>query len=257
MKKCPLCEKHATTLHRRSHLLPEWMYSELYDSRHKLINVKIDSRHVNKKQKGHFETIICEACEVESQVYDRYGSLILGNKNDQAPEFTSVVIAQHSTRISSGDQHYSHWQNVDFCKLQKFVYACVLRSHLAEQKEGNYLLADKHFKKMRELYRNPRCQDDSTYPVQVVKFIDTDTAKNLIILPFRNKIDRHLVIEFSGGGYMFRVFVSSHRVPSNVAEVRLKTSGSLYMLHFSIKDVGTFKSTLPVLVDLAKHFPDP
>ncbi|GFE57352.1 hypothetical protein [Geobacter sp. AOG1] len=257
MKKCPLCEKDTTTLHRRSHLLPEWMYSEVYDSRHKLINVKVDRRHVNKKQKGYYETIICETCEIESQVYDRYGSLILGNKNAQAPEVASIVVAQRSGHTSTGDQHYSHWQNVDFCKLQKFVYACVLRSHLAEQKEGNYLLVDKHFKRMRELYRNPQCKDDSTYPVQVVKFIDADTTKNLIYLPFRNKIDGHSVVEFAGGGYMFRVFVSSHRKPSHVTEVMLNASGSLYMLHFSIKDVGTFKSTLPVLVELAKKFPDP
>ncbi|MDZ4184599.1 MAG: hypothetical protein U1D97_06425, partial [Desulfuromonadales bacterium] len=94
MKKCPLCEKNVNTLHRRSHLLPEWMYREVYDSRHKMINVKIDKRHINKIQKGYYETIICETCEIESQVYDRYGSLILGNRNNETPEVASIVVTQ-------------------------------------------------------------------------------------------------------------------------------------------------------------------
>lgn len=233
------------------------MYSEVYDHRHKLINVKVDRRHVNKKQKGYYESIICEDCELQSQVYDRYGSLILGSRNDEAPEATSIVVEKRAGRTSAGVQEYSHWSNLDFSRLQKLVYACVLRSHLAEQKEGNYLLVEKHFQKMRDLYRDADCLDDYSYPVLIVKFDDADTTKNLIYLPFKNKINGHTVIEFAGGGYMFRVYVSSHRKPSHVSEVMLKASGSLYMLHFSIRDVGTFKATFPVLVDLAKKFPNP
>ena len=116
---------------------------------------------------------------------------------------------------------------------------------------------EKHFQKMRELYSNPHCTDDVSFPVMIVKFDDVDSTKNLIYLPFRNKIDGHTVIEFAGGGYMFRVFVSSHRKPSHVTEIMLKASGNLYMLHFSLKNVGTFKATLPLLVDLAKKFPNP
>jgi len=257
MKDCPICQNKVTELHKKSHLLPEWMYSEMYNHRHKLINVNVDRRYVNKKQKGYYESIICEDCELQSQVYDRYGSLILGSRNDETPEATSIVVSKRVSHTNTGVQHYSHWTNLDFYKLQKFVYACVLRSHLAEQKNGKYLLVEKHFQKMRELYLDPHCLNDSSYPIWIVKLDDIDSTKDILYLPFRNKIDGHAVVEFAGGGYMFRVYVSSHRKPSCVTEVMLKASGSLYMLHFSINDVGTFRATLPILVDLAKVFPNP
>ena len=88
MKKCPLCLNNVENFHKKSHLLPEWMYKDIYNNNHKLIVVSLLNKHVKKKQKGIHDEIICSKCEIESQQFDHYASLILTDKSSHSIEYT-------------------------------------------------------------------------------------------------------------------------------------------------------------------------
>jgi hypothetical protein len=110
---------------------------------------------------------------------------------------------------------------------------------------------------MLELYNSTGNDDDTSYPICVNKITNTDALKKFMYMPFINRINNHRVIEFAGSGYMFRVYVSSHKKDDCIYQTMLKADGTLYMLHFSLQEIGTFKGSLPILVDLAKRFPNP
>lgn len=143
---CPFCDTEVESFHRRSHLLPEWMYKDCYDENHKMANFDPSSTTLSKAQKGMYASIICLECEKETQKYDHYASLILTECSPKSPEY--LAVKRNDYGIPHDDIRYSHWGNFDFLKFQKFVFVTVLRSHLAEKQSGSFLLVDKHFKKM-------------------------------------------------------------------------------------------------------------
>lgn len=189
---CPLCEKEVINLHKRSHLIPEWTYQNCYYSNHKLIQVSIKNESVTKKQKGLHDEIICEYCETQSQIYDRYASLIFTEQSTESKEYASII--RHVEQ--DGNVNYEYWENVDFHHLQKFVFICLLRTHLSLNKAGSRLLPEKHFKKMRELYHSKIDVDSTTYPIMLIKYTDIDDARDIIFLPFVNRRDGHHVIQY-------------------------------------------------------------
>jgi len=163
---------------------------------------------------------------------------------------------QEHEKFERGRVHrYQRWRNIDFHVFQKFVYACVLRTHLAEKKRAGSLLAPRHFENIRSLYKDPASIDDSLYPIIAFKFPDDDPYKDLVVLPFDFKISGHHVIEFSGAGYSFWVFASSHRKPGFVDFLALKRDGSMnIMLQYS-KERGSFRKMAPIVGRLARQSP--
>ena len=70
-----------------------------------------------------------------------------------------------------------------------------------------------------------------------------------------NRVQTHHVIEFSGHGYFFQVFVSKHRKPDYVYSLGLKENGSLCLPHIYHEERGSFRKTMPIFSSLAKKFP--
>jgi len=248
---CPLCEKKVQSLHKRSHLVPEWMYRDCYDDNHKMINIEVDKKFINKRQKGVYAEIICVDCEHVSQTYDRYGSLVLTSRAPDAFEHKIVIKENFEYYMNNQKEYYSLWKNIDFHKFQRFVFACILRTHLKRRMLGQYLLVEKHFKKMRNIYADKTAHDDWSYPILLSKNTDEST-KNLILLPFKNRHEGHYFIEFTGVGFTFRIYVSSHKKPDHVNSMCLKKSGQMYVIHIPFMESGTFKTIVHLWPTLSK-----
>ena len=172
-------------------------------------NLNLSNLTISKAQKGMYKSIICPECEKETQKYDNYASLILTERSPKSPEYLAVKRSYDEPLYNGTLLKISHWENFNFLKFQKFVFATVLRFHLAEKQSGLFLLIDKHFKKMLSIYKQHEAIDDESYPITVVKFLEGDAWKPCVVLPRINKKDGHHIIEFSGGGYHFNIFVSS------------------------------------------------
>ena len=93
MLNCPLCNNEVQNFHKRSHLLPEWMYTDCYDEKHKVIEVSRVKEKVTKRQKGVYDAFICEDCEKETQLYDHYASLVLTKRSPNSIEHKSIISA--------------------------------------------------------------------------------------------------------------------------------------------------------------------
>lgn len=242
MVECPLCEKTVKSLHKKSHIIPEWMYKDCYYDDHKLLYADATSGYISQKQKGFHDEIICCNCESESQIYDHYASLILPQRESSAYKAINRITKQ--TAFKKEIPNLSYWGNISFLKFQKFVFACVIRGHLSEKKSRRSLFAEEHFEKMREIYKNNSIIDDKTYPIMVFKLPDDDEYKNRVDLPSSRKVFDHNVVEFYGAGYTFWVFVSKHKKPNFVQKFCLNHNGDLYVIYRYFKDTGKFKALI-------------
>ena len=249
--KCPLCDDEVDRFHKRSHLLPEWMYKDCYSNKHKLINLYVKKKIVIKRQKGLYDEIICSKCEIESQRYDHYASLVLTERSATSPEYLSVDRKIYEDFTHGRANIFSQWKNVNFQKLQKFFFACILRTHISEKKKGKYLLIDRHFSKIRKLYNSKIIVDDMSYPILIAKYLDKDARKNIITFPYIKKVSGHHLVEFAGAGFFFWIYVSNHYKPDYVYSSRLQQNGSISVIHEYVENCGTFKGIIPTIIDLA------
>jgi hypothetical protein len=82
------------------------------------------------------------------------------------------------------------------------------------------------------------------------KYKEGDLLNCHVVLPYVKKISGHHVIEFSGAGYMFHVYVSNHTKPDYVDSMRLKKDGSIYISEIELKQTGFYNSIQKVAKEI-------
>jgi len=251
MLTCPLCNEEVEEFHKRSHILPEWMYTEIYDKKHKALEVSKIKKKATKRQKGYYGQFICRKCENTSQKYDHYASLILTNRSPNNPENQSISRKHFEYQNDGEKKEYEEWKNIDFIKFQRFVFACILRTQLAGQMRG-IKLNEKHFKNLLTLYQSDT-MDDLAYPIVVIKNPDNDKFRNQVIIPYIKKQQGHHIIEFAGTGFIFNIYVSSHNKPDYVNALRLKSAGSMLLIVILFEQMGLFWNTLNIFKVVKKN----
>jgi len=75
-KVCALCRKPSKL--RRSHIVPEFLYKPLYDSKHRL-NILSTGKPPKRpfEQKGVREQLLCDRCEAQFSIYENYARGVL------------------------------------------------------------------------------------------------------------------------------------------------------------------------------------
>jgi len=233
--------KNVNEFHKRSHLIPEWMYTDCYDEKHKIS--ELSSVKLCKKQKGIYSSFMCKKCEEETQKYDRYASLILTDRSPNSDEYKSIKKSHFEDNQSGEKIKAVKWENIDFKKLQKFVFSVILRTHFAGKFNGDMALSKKHLDGILAIYRNEDelSLDDSSYPILITEFHKNE-LNNYVFLPCIKKQVGHHIIEFSASGYLFNVFVSSHSKPKVAKSCCLKKNGSMYLLKVFVNETGLYNA---------------
>ena len=198
MLNCPLCKNEVQEFHKRSHLLPEWMYTDCYDEKHKVLEVSRVKQKVTKRQKGIYDAFICKDCENETQLYDHYASLVLTKRSPNSIEHKSINRKYFKEKSEGEITEFERWENIDFIKFQRFVLSVILRTQFSGKMGGQINLNDSHLFRILSIYRDDTKKDDTSYPIIVIKIPEKDKLKNQVILPYINKQEGHHIIEFTG-----------------------------------------------------------
>src|SRR6266508_488970 len=85
---CKLCLKKKELL--RSHIIPEFMYLDLYDEKHRAI--KVDSNLDSGEpyiQKGQREFLLCDTCESHLATFENYAAPLVKSLHNLTAEYTA------------------------------------------------------------------------------------------------------------------------------------------------------------------------
>ena len=232
--------------------MPEWMYTDCYNENHKVIEVSRSEERVTKKQKGVYSSFICDSCEKDTQKYDHYASLILTNRSSGSDEFKSIERTYPKKNNVDDNFEFCLWENIDFKKFQNFIFSVILRTHLAGRIKGSIQLNQEHLNRILSIYRDNTIIDDSSYPILLMEYHKNDKMRDHVILPFVKKLKGHHIVEFTGGGYAFNVYISSHSKPQHIKTFRLKKEGSLLVLNIFFQQTALGKKSIEVISTLEK-----
>ncbi len=249
--KCPFCEKVVEKFHPNSHVVPEWLFKLTYGKQGKYASVDLRKEEAKPVQSGTKKSFICRDCEETFSDDDRYASKVFGFKN---PKSTIPNVADaKETLIPDTEWTYRKCfvlEGVNFKKLQKFVLGVVMRGYMAKTDEGTGLLGEKHFERMKNVYKDVLQLDDNIYPIFILRVDPKDIFSEFVHLPGRGKGPGGTnLASFAAGGYRFNVGVQSHQIPEPYLRLRLKSNG---VLSIPVVRVGNYPGSQKTLEGLAE-----
>lgn len=228
---CKLCQKEKELL-KRSHIIPDFMYKDLYDDKHRFIistNSDIKNRTNNFKlpQSGIYEpNILCKECDNSLiSSFERYFANFF-NSNKIPIEKSPNLIKNFDI---NGNKFY-HCLNTDYSKLKLFFLSILWRSSLSNHNFFKDINLGPHEEKIRLMLINNSPGEVDVYPV-MLSIVDqsSQSPKDYIGQPTLKRYKGHKIARFWISSIMFVVIISSHKKPSESLLMSLKPNGEFVL----------------------------
>ena len=251
--KCPFCEKVVEEFHPNSHVVPEWLFKLTYGKQGKYLSIDLLEEKVKIAQSGTKKSFVCRDCERDFGEDDRYARLVLGAKKLQSTVPNVADAKEVWYREARAYRKCLVLEGVKFKRLQKFVLGVVMRGHMAKTDRGREFLGEKHFRKMKNVYKDDLQLDDKIYPIFILKVDSKDIFSEFIHLPCRGEGPGGAnLASFMAGGYRFNVVVQSHQIPEPYLHLRLKSNGELSIPVVGVLNLPSAKTTLKQAIELGR-----
>ena len=207
----------------KSHIIPEFIYSMMYDKKHRIMemdDVKAGKHHLI--QKGETEHLLCRNCESKLNKFEKHVRRLFV---DALPKPTSV----HRSSITL--------PNLNYRLFKLFLLSVVWRASISSRPIFRYVKLGPHEEIIRNLILREETGPRETYPCLVIPItFNGDHMPDIIVEPTFAKFDGHRYYRFVFGGFLFLVFVSSHEMPSSLKRSCLSDSGPLVAFPHELGD---------------------
>lgn len=201
----------------RSHIIPEFMYSSLYDDKHRFHEISDD---INKKnsflQKGIRERLLCNQCEQHLSKYESYACQALSPGYDLKVQNEGKLI-----RISG----------FDYKNFKLFALSILWRAGISNLDIFDQVRLGHHEEILRKMILDDDPGHENTYPFILAPIIDKNMLlEALIVKPTPTRVENHYAYRFVFGGLVWAFIVSSHKVPEMIFNASISKYGSLTMI---------------------------
>lgn len=194
--KCRLCQKDFSRL-IKSHIIPDFLYKDLYDEKHFLAFVELASLKRKKLlPSGFYDTqILCSRCdnEIIGRLETYANTVLFYNEGNFDRNLKATKL-----KDPSGNS-YLQIRNIDYNKFKLFLLSILWKSSITNHPIFNYVQLGKHEERIREMLFNNDSKSETDYPVGI--FILTKNDDSLIrLLPNPRKIQNDDEV-----GYVFLI----------------------------------------------------
>ena len=210
---CRLCLKESEL--RNSHILPEFLYENLYDEKHRTLLVSRGDEKI--VQKGIREKLLCQKCETKLSRYEKYAKeLIL-----EIPNF----VRDNNLELLFSD-------SVDYLKLKLFQLSILWRASVSSNALFQQVKLGPHEDKIRAMINEEYPGKVSDYGCLMFITLDVSLLLTIIQSPFRFKkrVDGHTAYKFATGNLDWIFFVTSHKISHVLRQLFLQEDGLLRVI---------------------------
>lgn len=222
---CQLCRLDKPLI--KAHIIPEFMYSDLYNEQHRFYEFSIDEIREGKTLKpfiqiGEFDKgILCAECDNERLgSLDKYAQKLLFGQNLTAAE------TPNCTNYELDGYEFSECTNIDNTSIKLFLLSILWRSHLTNRPKFSSVDLGPHADKIRDMIWNSNAGNYLDYPITITSFVRADYHyKDLILEPRKMKSKTGLnSYIFSIGSFQFMFYINAvgHKLPEFIIELALK-----------------------------------
>lgn len=232
---CRLCHKEAIL--ENSHVIPEFMYSSLYDEKHRFQVLSTEREEKNSfEQKGIREALLCSDCENQLSQSERYVSLVFRGDIDLTIEKDGKLI------IIDG---------LNYKAFRLFALSVLWRAGVSTKQMFEQVKLGPHEEILRQMVLNNDPGTPETYPFILSPLVHLGKPQfNSIVQPAPSRLNGHFVYRFVFGGLVWVFLVSSHKPPDSIEPAIISRDGKLTMCTSELEDVSFI---LNMARELKKH----
>jgi hypothetical protein len=240
---CKLCLKDKKLV-RQSHIIPDFMYKDIFDEKHRLFEVTVtkdkDIIKDRLRQTGGNEgQILCQSCDNEVLgKLERYARLVLYGG---AP-----IRLQNSTNAKG--MKYTLCEEIDYTKFKLFLLSLLWRASISKLPNFKNVNLGPHEDEIRQMIFNSNPEDPKKYPCVMASYRNLKEAPHQLIgQPGLVKDGDGFRYLFLIGGVLYIFYVSHHNIPDWVDECAINSNGELKLLHMTKKGASAvFKNFIGV-----------
>ena len=218
---CALCAEPREL--RSSHVIPEFLYSEMYDEKHRfrVISTLTEDRP-KQMQKGLREPLLCEECESQLSAPERYASLVLSGQIPTTSSRTGNLIEV---------------TGLDYAKFRLFGLSILWRAHVAKSQFFAAVDLGPHAHELRRMVRDSDPGSPGKYGFFLSPLtMEVESTKGLIVEPTKSRLGDNRCYRFVFGGIVWAFVVSSHSAPPLFERAFINREGRMLMLVSELRD---------------------
>lgn len=191
LRVVPLC---------RSHVIPEFLFTLLYDDKHRFIEVVDMLRgNVIRGQKGYRERLLCRECESHLNRYERHARRLF---IDPLPVKVSKLRRNHG--------------NLEYARSKLFFLSVLWRASISTLEIFKHVQLGPHEERVRQMVFNNDPGEAETYPTMLwVLNFNGEQLRDFIVEPTHMRVEGRKCYRFVMGGFVILIFVSSETIPDS------------------------------------------
>ena len=227
---CQLCLEEKS-LQKKSHIIPDFMFKEIYDEGHWLYRGKMSQPgKMRKVPTSEYEGgILCKECDNNIiGAYETYASRalypgVVKEKDCPVIEF----------RKSAGGIELTFAGNIDYRLFKLFMLSILWRASISKRDFfKNVSLGKKHGGLLRLMILNGNPGGVTDYPIFLITHLNTNTVPGDVVgEPHKTKIDSDTRYNFLIGGIYYMFFVSPRNIPDYIIESTINKANELRIFH--------------------------
>lgn len=222
---CKLCGEEKE-LCKKSHIIPNFMYKDVYDEKNRMKPITISKRVIEGEkyaQTGvHEGKLLCVDCEnkVLGEL-DRYGSLTL---------YSGYELTIEPRATASGIK-YIKFGDIDYVKFKLFLLSILWRASISNDKWFSEVNLGPHEEIIRRMIYEGDAGRQIDYPIHIMSYRQHSSLPQRIILnPSRVRIDGGTVYHFLISGLFYIFYISGHLVKEHTKEMSINQTGELKVM---------------------------
>jgi hypothetical protein len=202
---CRFCGRKARLC--RSHVIPEFCFSTLYDKDHRFIEVvSVDEGKVRRGQKGYREKLLCDLCETRLNRLERHARRLFVDPlpNRKSPRRIDVT-------------------NLDYGRFKLFLMSVLWRASVSSLGMFRHVTLGPHEERVRRMLQNEDPGSPEEYGCVIIPLLfEGEHFRDFMVEPTPCKVDGRRCYRFVFFGFVFLVFVSSHGPPPTMTKLLIR-----------------------------------
>lgn len=225
---CALCGQTAEI--HNSHIIPEFLYRELYDEKHRYRLIEADPRKPGSRplQKGIREYLLCHSCEQQFSRWEAHASGVFRD-----------VLSQLSGRQRPGRLSVQ----VEFEPFRLFLLSLLWRLNATSDRLRGDMALGEHAEHIRQILLSGTAPEPDQYPCVLVALLlseDGTFHPEVVLPPSTLFLEGFQVVRVVVSGLLFMYFVPTE-IPPQLGHLFLQRDG---VLHMDVAPEQVFPSVL-------------
>jgi hypothetical protein len=193
--KCKLCLEEKPLL-KKSHIIPDFMYRELFDEKHQFYRLKTPNpdNHSKLPTGEYDQNILCAECDnVRIGQFEDYARKVLyGGK---------LAVSESPTFINQVNPHgmkYTYCQNINYKKFKLFLLSILWRASISKRNFFSSVSLGPYEEILRQVIINEDPKEPDDFPcIMVALRNDEPMASEIIVEPVKTRTKVCTIYKFS------------------------------------------------------------